>query len=328
MMSLSLPEICLPNPEIAVVCQSWGLCRAASGRRVCRRWCQLSSLSVQPPLLVTAVRRRVGNQGRLAWPSAARGCAGPAAVHRSSSLPWNALRSSLPWNALRSSLPRPSAAAGYANPAAVRRSSSRLLRASAPLAVQSPPPFAGLRRCRGTLFVDASKTIAVALYHRRLYTTSPMMVVLNRRSSQPSPLGRPSVAAACAAPTAGRRYSSLSGESLKRTYKVWNASLEWLRASISYELHAFEAKLQRRRQELTQTTPDQPVDDEAVYYKVAGECPKGRVYGLESLGRKKRRYVDHDASTSQHPQGVVGGGAGDGADPVVIFSLRSFREPI
>ncbi|KAK9148970.1 hypothetical protein Scep_007727 [Stephania cephalantha] len=59
------------------------------------------------------------------------------------------------------------------------------------------------------------------------------------------------------------------------------------------------AKLQRRRQELTQTTPDQPVDDEAVYYKVAGECPKGRVYGLGSLGRKKRRYADADASTSQ-----------------------------
>ncbi|KAK9087747.1 hypothetical protein Syun_030141 [Stephania yunnanensis] len=34
------------------------------------------------------------------------------------------------------------------------------------------------------------------------------------------------------------------------------------------------AKLQRRRQELTQTTSDQSVDDEAVYYKVAGECPK------------------------------------------------------
>ncbi|KAK9095116.1 hypothetical protein Scep_026585 [Stephania cephalantha] len=60
-----------------------------------------------------------------------------------------------------------------------------------------------------------------------------------------------------------------------------------------------KAKLQRRRQELTQTTPDQQVDDEAVYYKVAGECPKGRVYSLRSLGRKKRRYVDPDASTSQ-----------------------------
>ncbi|KAK9098771.1 hypothetical protein Syun_025816 [Stephania yunnanensis] len=60
-----------------------------------------------------------------------------------------------------------------------------------------------------------------------------------------------------------------------------------------------KAKLQRRRQELTQTTPDQSVDDEAVYYKVAGECPKGRVYSLRSLGRKKRTYVDPDASTSQ-----------------------------
>ncbi|KAK9105048.1 hypothetical protein Scep_021892 [Stephania cephalantha] len=59
------------------------------------------------------------------------------------------------------------------------------------------------------------------------------------------------------------------------------------------------AKLQRRRQELTQTTPDQPVDDEAVYYKVASDCPKGCVYSLRSLWRKKRRYVDPDASTSQ-----------------------------
>ncbi|KAK9110884.1 hypothetical protein Scep_018403 [Stephania cephalantha] len=41
------------------------------------------------------------------------------------------------------------------------------------------------------------------------------------------------------------------------------------------------------------------MDDEAVYYKVAGECPKGHVYGLGSLGRKKRRYADADASTSQ-----------------------------
>ncbi|KAK9151618.1 hypothetical protein Syun_009927 [Stephania yunnanensis] len=49
---------------------------------------------------------------------------------------------------------------------------------------------------------------------------------------------------------------------------------------------------------LTQTTPDQLVDDEAVYYKVASECPKGRVYGLGSLGRKIRRYADPDASTS------------------------------
>ncbi|KAK9094417.1 hypothetical protein Scep_025886 [Stephania cephalantha] len=61
----------------------------------------------------------------------------------------------------------------------------------------------------------------------------------------------------------------------------------------------FYAKLQRRRQKLTQATIDQPVDDEAVYFNVAGECPKGRVYGLGSLGRKKIRYADPGASTSQ-----------------------------
>ncbi|KAK9082102.1 hypothetical protein Syun_031583 [Stephania yunnanensis] len=60
-----------------------------------------------------------------------------------------------------------------------------------------------------------------------------------------------------------------------------------------------QAKLQRRRQEMTQTTPDQPMDDEAVYCKVAGDYPKGCVYSLRSLWRKKRRYVDPDASTSQ-----------------------------
>ncbi|KAK9167469.1 hypothetical protein Scep_002660 [Stephania cephalantha] len=49
---------------------------------------------------------------------------------------------------------------------------------------------------------------------------------------------------------------------------------------------------------------DQPVDDEAVYLNVAGECPKGRVYGLGSLGRKKRRYADPGASTSQMPEMV------------------------
>ncbi|KAK9166487.1 hypothetical protein Scep_001678 [Stephania cephalantha] len=62
--------------------------------------------------------------------------------------------------------------------------------------------------------------------------------------------------------------------------------------------------LERRRQELTQATPDQLVDDEAVYFNVVGECPKGRVYGLGSLGRKKRRYADPGVSTSQLPNMV------------------------
>ncbi|KAK9151028.1 hypothetical protein Syun_009337 [Stephania yunnanensis] len=86
------------------------------------------------------------------------------------------------------------------------------------------------------------------------------------------------------------------------------------------EANDSQAKLQRRGQELTHTTLDQSVDDEAVYYKLAGECPKGCVYCLRSLWRKKRRYIDPDASTSQHPQGVVGGGAGDEVGPMVVFS--------
>ncbi|KAK9139805.1 hypothetical protein Scep_009486 [Stephania cephalantha] len=49
---------------------------------------------------------------------------------------------------------------------------------------------------------------------------------------------------------------------------------------------------------------DPAVDDEAVYFNVAGECPKGRVYGIGSLGRKKRRYADLGASTSQMPKMV------------------------
>ncbi|KAK9145005.1 hypothetical protein Sjap_004908 [Stephania japonica] len=61
----------------------------------------------------------------------------------------------------------------------------------------------------------------------------------------------------------------------------------------------FYDRLQRRCQELTQATSDQSVDDEAVYLNVAGECPKGCVYGLGSLGRKKRRYADPGASTSR-----------------------------
>ncbi|KAK9092713.1 hypothetical protein Syun_027624 [Stephania yunnanensis] len=64
------------------------------------------------------------------------------------------------------------------------------------------------------------------------------------------------------------------------------------------QLLSLRAKLQKRRQELTRTTPDEPVDDEAVYYNVAGDCPKGCVYSLRSLWRKKRRYVDPDACTS------------------------------
>ncbi|KAK9128302.1 hypothetical protein Syun_017099 [Stephania yunnanensis] len=66
----------------------------------------------------------------------------------------------------------------------------------------------------------------------------------------------------------------------------------------------FYDRLRMRRLELTQATPDQPVDYEAMYFNVAGECPKERVYSLGSLGRKKRRYADPGASTSQMPEMV------------------------
>ncbi|KAK9111963.1 hypothetical protein Scep_019482 [Stephania cephalantha] len=46
------------------------------------------------------------------------------------------------------------------------------------------------------------------------------------------------------------------------------------------------------------------MDDEAVYYNMASECPRGRVYGLGSLGRNKRRYADLGARTSQMPEMV------------------------
>ncbi|KAK9132680.1 hypothetical protein Scep_012208 [Stephania cephalantha] len=68
--------------------------------------------------------------------------------------------------------------------------------------------------------------------------------------------------------------------------------------SISAQFHA---KLVRRREEHPQATPDQPIDEEQLYYDAAGVCPKGPVYGLESLARKTRRYADPGASTSQEP---------------------------
>ncbi|KAK9166616.1 hypothetical protein Scep_001807 [Stephania cephalantha] len=90
----------------------------------------------------------------------------------------------------------------------------------------------------------------------------------------------------------------------------------------------FYAKLQRRRLELTQATLDQAVDDEAVYFNVAGECLKGRVYGLGSLGRKKRRYADPCASTSQMPEMVPCSEFATVAEQlrqVVAFMQRQFR---
>ncbi|KAK9088672.1 hypothetical protein Scep_027754 [Stephania cephalantha] len=74
----------------------------------------------------------------------------------------------------------------------------------------------------------------------------------------------------------------------------------WLRPAIgTVELSQSIIQLQRRRRGGDPDYTGQRWDDEAVYYKVAGDCPKRCVYSLRSLWRKKRRYVDLDASTSQ-----------------------------
>ncbi|KAK9109772.1 hypothetical protein Sjap_017832 [Stephania japonica] len=62
------------------------------------------------------------------------------------------------------------------------------------------------------------------------------------------------------------------------------------------------AEIERRRVELTQATPDQPVDEMQLYYDALGDCPKGRVYGLGSYCSTKRRFRD---SVPAHPRGRV-----------------------
>ncbi|KAK9088789.1 hypothetical protein Scep_027871 [Stephania cephalantha] len=245
------PEICLPNPEIDVVCRSWGLCH---------RWEWTSRLPEVVPTDVPAC----------AAPAVGRRCSSPRWKQRSSALAlcrrWLCsprIHSPLFVATVeRSSIVAAStlSAAGCAAPAAIHRSSSRRLGRLPPLAMQP--------RRRSPVFIAA----------------------VERSSSLPrKPSPSPS-AAACTALAAGRHY----------VRRCLGNHRRWLGLSppLLLPLRRFlrEAKLQMRRQELTQTTPDQPVDDEAVYYKVAGECPKGHVYGLGSLGRKKRRYADDDCS--------------------------------
>ncbi|KAK9158114.1 hypothetical protein Scep_004688 [Stephania cephalantha] len=63
----------------------------------------------------------------------------------------------------------------------------------------------------------------------------------------------------------------------------------------------FHAELVRRREEHTQATLDQPIDEKQLYYDAVGKCSKGHVYGLGSLAKRKRRYEDHGASMSREP---------------------------
>ncbi|KAK9169356.1 hypothetical protein Syun_001496 [Stephania yunnanensis] len=46
-----------------------------------------------------------------------------------------------------------------------------------------------------------------------------------------------------------------------------------------------------------EATLDRSVDEEQLYYDVTGDWPKGRVYGLRSLGSRKRGYGNPCAST-------------------------------
>ncbi|KAK9112707.1 hypothetical protein Scep_020226 [Stephania cephalantha] len=67
---------------------------------------------------------------------------------------------------------------------------------------------------------------------------------------------------------------------------------------IDSRLAHFHAKLVRWCEEHTQATPDQPIDEEQLYYDAAGSAPKGRVYGLDHLLRRRGDMRDPGASTS------------------------------
>ncbi|KAK9088872.1 hypothetical protein Scep_027954 [Stephania cephalantha] len=70
-------------------------------------------------------------------------------------------------------------------------------------------------------------------------------------------------------------------------------------AFINSRSAQFHEELVRRREEHTQATLDQPIDEEQLCYDAAGDCLKRRVYGLGSLAKRKRRYEDPGANTSQ-----------------------------
>ncbi|KAK9111617.1 hypothetical protein Scep_019136 [Stephania cephalantha] len=61
------------------------------------------------------------------------------------------------------------------------------------------------------------------------------------------------------------------------------------------------AELVMRREEHIQATPDQPIDEDQLYYDAAGDCPKGLIYGLGSHARRNRRYVGLGSSMFREP---------------------------
>ncbi|KAK9160422.1 hypothetical protein Syun_006763 [Stephania yunnanensis] len=265
-LSFSLPEILSPKPlNRRRLLEIGASAVTASSRCVCRRWCRLPSLPMQPP-----AGRCYSSPLWKPRPSAlalyCRGCAAPAVVRR-----YNGNHHRLPW---------PSAAAGRA----------------------TSPPFAALRRYHGNhrLMPWPSTAAGRAPPAAVRCSWSLSWNALHRYLRNHHCLPSPSTAVAYAALTVIHYSSSLLGETntsempptVNELYLHVHTVNHNRVTFIDTRSERFYAKLQRRRQELIQATPDQPVDDEVVYYNMAGKCPKGRVYGLGLLLRKKRRYAD------------------------------------
>ncbi|KAK9152821.1 hypothetical protein Sjap_000301 [Stephania japonica] len=72
-------------------------------------------------------------------------------------------------------------------------------------------------------------------------------------------------------------------------YTVSTRTLDMVKLAV-WDCGSSMSRICLGSQELAQATPDQ-----------LGDCPKGRAYGLGSLGSRKRRYDDLGASTSLEP---------------------------
>ncbi|KAK9104949.1 hypothetical protein Scep_021793 [Stephania cephalantha] len=314
----------------------------ASGRRVCRRWCQLPSLPVQPPPLVAAVRCRVGNQGRLPWPSTAGGCAAPAAVRRSSSLPWNALRSSLPRPSRRCC----AAAAVCATRAPFATLHRVCLGRLPPLAVQPPPPFKDIFK----KYLD--------------WEVLPLMLEKEKEPLLRDTLQRWSnhkkMAEDCLEKEKERVYQYLHSSSEEKLLgKVVLTLAENMQINFEEYLNLNPQKQSKQylRSRGSKTSPDFHMlkcklmdpdgiisalafcpahsgmlaagsykSDYAIYWEVNMEllyvlhCQEGGITHVQFSRDGNYLYTGNRKVGFVHPQGVVGGGAGDGAGPMVVFS--------
>ncbi|KAK9090888.1 hypothetical protein Sjap_024065 [Stephania japonica] len=74
---------------------------------------------------------------------------------------------------------------------------------------------------------------------------------------------------------------------------------------MEIDLIPINSEVERRREELTQATLDQPVDEMQLYYDALGIALRGRVYGLGSYCSKKKIFGNPGASTSQSTSRVL-----------------------